>query len=181
MSLATNVTDLATRVATEFKTLRTLTGVLTDLTTTAKGSLVAAINEVKASSSGAPPASSETVAGVVELATLAEVATGTDTTRAVTVAGVRQERSALKAEILGGAGPTIDTLQEIAALVTAAEESSEIAALTTAVGNRVRFDAAQSLTSPQQSQARQNIDAASATDVGSTTTNFVTVFEAGLV
>lgn len=36
-------------------------------------------------------AASETVSGVVELATLAEVATGTDTARAVTSAGVAQE------------------------------------------------------------------------------------------
>jgi hypothetical protein len=51
MSLATRVSDLAVRVATEFKTVKTLisgnvSGSLTGLTTTAKTSLLAAINEL---------------------------------------------------------------------------------------------------------------------------------------
>lgn len=57
MSLASQVTDFATRVATEFKAIRTLisgsgTGGISGLTTTDKSSLVAAINEVKASGGG---------------------------------------------------------------------------------------------------------------------------------
>lgn len=57
MSLASQVTSLATRVATEFKTIRTLisgsgTGTISGLTTTDKTSLVAAINEVKAAGGG---------------------------------------------------------------------------------------------------------------------------------
>ena len=57
MSLATRVTDLATRLGTEFKSLRAdvaaRTGDLAALTTTAKTSLVAAINEVSASAASA--------------------------------------------------------------------------------------------------------------------------------
>lgn len=57
MSLATNVTNLATRVATEIKTVRTLVnGNAVDnsaLLTTAKGNLVDAINELHASVAGA--------------------------------------------------------------------------------------------------------------------------------
>lgn len=52
MSLVTQTSDLATRIGTEFKTVRTevvtVTGVLTDLDTTTKTNLVAAINEVLA-------------------------------------------------------------------------------------------------------------------------------------
>lgn len=53
MSLETNITSAFVRVATEFKTLRTQitgnnTGSLAGLTTTAKGNLVAAINELDA-------------------------------------------------------------------------------------------------------------------------------------
>lgn len=53
MSLETNVTSAFTRVATEFKTLRTTltgnsSGSLAALTTTQKGSLIAAINELDA-------------------------------------------------------------------------------------------------------------------------------------
>ena len=57
-------------------------GNLTGLTTTDKSSIVAAINEVKAGSSGAPPDASTTVKGIIELATLAEATTGTDSVRA---------------------------------------------------------------------------------------------------
>src|SRR3546814_5312214 len=76
MSLASNISDLATRIATEFKAVRILisgsgNGDTSGLDTTATN-LVEAINEVLAGSSGAPPSASDTVAGVVELATSAE-------------------------------------------------------------------------------------------------------------
>jgi|JI10StandDraft_1071094.scaffolds.fasta_scaffold1314024_2 hypothetical protein len=57
MSLASEVSSLATRVATEFKTIRTLitgsgTGNISGLATTDKSSIVAAINEVQAAGGG---------------------------------------------------------------------------------------------------------------------------------
>lgn len=48
MSLATQLSNLATRIGTEFKAVRTSVGSLTSLSTTNKTSLVAAINEVYA-------------------------------------------------------------------------------------------------------------------------------------
>lgn len=89
MSLASRLGDLITAIGTDIKQLRiyitgTAGGNLTGLTTTDKTSLVAALNEVKAGSSGSPPAASETVAGILELATQAETNTGTDDLRAVT-------------------------------------------------------------------------------------------------
>jgi capsid protein len=50
----------------------------------------------------------------------------------------------------------------------------------TAVDKRVRFDAAQSLTAPEQTQARQNIGAIASTAIGDPETDFVSVFEAAL-
>lgn len=171
MTLQTRMSDLITAIGTDYKQLRTWitgssSGNLTGLTTTDKTSLVAALNEVKASSSGAPPDASDTVKGVVELATLAEVATGTDTLRAVTAAGVRQERVALKAEILGADVPAaLDTLDELAAAL--ADDSNYAASVTTALAARVRVDtAAQGLTGTEQSNARTNIDAISGTAIG---------------
>lgn len=113
MSLATRLSDLAYAIGTDMKQFRvwmtgSSSGDLTGLTTTDKSNFVAAINEVKAGNSGAPPDASETVKGVVELATLAEVATGTDAVRAVTPEGVRQERTALKAEVLAAVPPPGD-------------------------------------------------------------------------
>ncbi|QPL14653.1 hypothetical protein SEA_SCHWARTZ33_8 [Gordonia phage Schwartz33] len=48
MSLATQLANLATRVETEFKSVRSTIGNLTSLATTEKGSVVAAINELRA-------------------------------------------------------------------------------------------------------------------------------------
>lgn len=48
MSLATQLSNLATRIGTEFKAVRATLGSLTSLSTTEKGSLVGAINEVAA-------------------------------------------------------------------------------------------------------------------------------------
>jgi hypothetical protein len=89
MSLQTRLGDLITAIGTDYKQIRTWitgssTGTLTGLTTTDKTSLVGAINEVKAGNSGAPPAATESVAGIAEVATEAEVTTGTDDSRFVT-------------------------------------------------------------------------------------------------
>lgn len=88
-SLQVRLTDFITAVGTDVKLLRTYitgssTGDLTTLTTTAKTSLIAAINEVKASATGSPPAATELVQGVAEIATQAETTTGTDDTRFIT-------------------------------------------------------------------------------------------------
>lgn len=184
MSLQTRLADFITAVGTDYKQHRTwITGSnigdLTGLTTTAKTSLLAAVNEVNAKPSGTSGSpASETVVGIVELATLAEVATGTDTTRAVTVAGVRQERVALKAEILGvGVPAALDTLDELAAAI--ADDASFSAAVTTSLGNRLRVDVAnQGLTTTQMANGRTNLDVWSKTEVGLVETDLVALYTA---
>jgi len=61
MSLAQRITDLTTRIATEFKSIKTLiagnnTGSLSGLTTTAKTSILAAVNELKSDQANFAPA-----------------------------------------------------------------------------------------------------------------------------
>lgn len=141
MSLATRLSDLVLAVGTDIKQLRiwitgSASGDINGLTTTDKTSVVAAINEVNANSGGTPQDASTTQKGIVELATLAEVATGTSTTLVPTVEGVRQERTALKNEILGGVGPMADTLQELYDLAQAAEETQAINDLITVVNGK---------------------------------------------
>lgn len=79
MTLVTRLGDLITAIGTDYKQLRTWitgssSGDLTGLTTTAKTSLLAAINEVNAKPAGGWTAvdASETVKGIAELATNAE-------------------------------------------------------------------------------------------------------------
>ena len=118
MSFENRVKEALLSVGTDYKTIWTAltgssTGSLSSLQTADKSSLIAAINEVKASATGAPPDATTTSKGVVRLATLTEMATGVETEAVATVAGVRQERTALKNEILGGVGPAYDTLLEL--------------------------------------------------------------------
>lgn len=144
MSLITKLGDLITAIGTDIKQHRTwmtgsASGDLTGLTTTVKTSLVAAINEVQSEVGGSAPDASETVKGILELATLAEVSTGTDTTRAVTAAGVRQERTALKAEILGAGIPeALDTLDELAAAL--GDDANFASTVTTSLANKQPLD-----------------------------------------
>lgn len=283
MSLVTQVSDLATRIGTEIKGLKSTTGLLTNLTTTDKTTLVAAINEVRANAAagggdvttanitdatalgrniikgadgpavrsliGAGTGSSNLAIGTTGTTakagdyqpTAADISNATAIGRTVlTAADGPAVRSAIGAgtsnlaigttgttakagnyqptaanisdatavgrsvltaanagaaltaiggqsasdvdarisSIIGTAPAALDTLQELAEALGG--DAAFAATVNTALSNRVRADAAQSFTAPQQQQARSNIGAASATDVGPTTTNFVTVFEAAL-
>lgn len=167
MSLATNISDLATRVATEAKTLRTLingnAADLTALTTTAKSNLVAAINELQS-----------------EVAASSGINDATTTTSSTwSSSKIDNEIGTATAALVDSAPETLNTLNELAAAL--ADDPNFATTINTALGNRVRVDtAAQGLTATQQGNARTNIAAASAVDVGDTSTNFVTVFDAGL-
>lgn len=139
MSLVTQINSVVTAIATKFNLVTADIGVKANLTTTDKTNLVNAINEVKASGTTTPDAST-TVKGKVELATLAEMATGTDTLLVATVAGVRQERTALKTEILGAGVPgALDTLDELAAAL--GDDANYAATVTTSLSNKQPLDA----------------------------------------
>jgi capsid protein len=163
MSLAMRIESLVIRVAQEFNDVRAKAGNLANLTTTDKSSLVAAINELKAavvSSSGIDDA---------------QVA-ATTTYSSAKIVGLL---NTLKAEILGGADAAYDTLMEIQQFLR--NGTSGLEALLAAVNMRVRFDAAQSLSVAEQLQARTNIGAIAASDIGDTDTDFVAVFAGALV
>jgi hypothetical protein len=183
MSLLMRMQDLITAIGTDYKQLRTFvtgsgTGDLTGLTTTSKTSLITAINEVNGKAAPSPTAATTAAPGIVELATLAEVAAGVDTTRAVTVDGVRQERIALKNEILGAGVPgALDTLDELAASL--GDDANFAATVTTGLSNRVRVDtAAQGLTTAQQTNARTNIAAVGTAQIGNEETDLVALYTA---
>ena len=163
MSLATRIESLVIRVAQEFNDVRAKAGTLANLTTTDKSNLVAAINELKAA--------------VVSSAVIDDAHVATTTTYSSNK--IVSLLDALKTEILGGADAAYDTLVEIQQLLQ--NGTSGLDALLAAVNNRVRFDAAQSLTVAEQLQARSNIGAVAATDVGNTDTDFVAVFVGALV
>lgn len=162
-TLQVRVQDLAIRMATECKSLRSLLNGngadLSSLTTTAKGNLVLAINELKATI---------TAAGSV---TINDAGTSTSTVWSSTQ--VNQAISTAVRNLVNGAGTALDTLAEIGAAL--GNDANFAATITAALGNRVRFDAAQTLTAGQITQACANLG------IGEPNTDFVTTFTNGLV
>lgn len=163
MSLATQMNAFVIRVAEEFKATFAKMGDNSALTTVNKISLVAAINEL-----AARPAD-----GGVQI----DDATASLTTVYSSTKTNAQIQAAIDA-LVNGAPGALDTLKELADALEGNE--AQITDIMTALGNRVRFDAAQTLTAEQQEQARQNIGAASAAGVGDTETNFVAAFNTAL-
>ena len=162
MSLATRIGSLVIRVAQEFNDVRAKAGNLANLTTTDKSNLVAAINELKAAVSAST---------VIDDAQAALTSTYSSSK-------IVSLLDALKSEILGGADAAYDTLLEIQQVLQSG--TSGLEALLAAINQRVRFDAAQSLTVAEQSQARSNIGAVASSDLGNPDTDFVAVFEGAL-
>lgn len=168
MSLALNITNLATRIATELKAHRTLINgnapSLSSLTTTDKSNLVAALNEVKASISAAGATINDTTPSATSVYSSDKV------TNVVATA---------IADLIAASPATLNTLDELAAAL--GDDPSFATTISTALGNRVRVDAVQSFTAPQKAQATANIGALSLVQSGDPETDFVATFNAGLV
>ena len=158
MSLESRIIALAQAMGTDVKALTAAQGSLSALNTTAKNNLVAAINELKTALDNA-------VTGGV---TINDAAGDGDTT--VTWSAdkihdtIEAAKAAVKNELVDGAGAALDTLNELAAAL--GNDPSFAATIAGEIANRVRFDAAQTLTQPQMAQARANIGAQSAAAIG---------------
>lgn len=167
MSLQIRIESLVLRLATEFKTIYGQVGTLTNLSTIDKTSLVSSINELRTQITA--------VAGFTPIDDANPAATST-TFSASKITGLLD---ALKADLLGGADAAFDTLKELQDAILA--DQTGAAALLAAVNVRVRFDAAQSLTALEQTQARQNIGAVAVDAIGDPETDFVMIFETALI
>ena len=163
-TLIVRISDLATRMATECKSLRTLVNAngvdLSALTTTQKASLVAAINELKTAldALGTPITISDSASS---------------TTQVWSSSKVSSEITAAKNALTSGAAEALDTLSELAAAL--GNDANFASTITTALGYRLRFDAVQTLTTEQKTQACANLG------IGEPDTDFVTTFNSGLV
>jgi len=170
-ALVTRLTDLATRVATECKSIRTLVNGnaadLSALTTTSKTSLVSALNELKTGLDSIPDAASINDGST------------TSTTETYSVAKIRDYVTTALSAITTGAPGALDTLAELSDAL--GDDANFATTITTALGNRVRTDTAeQGLTSQQKTNARTNIDAVGNSAIGDPDTNLVAVFDSGL-
>ncbi|MFT4041216.1 MAG: hypothetical protein QM692_23745 [Thermomicrobiales bacterium] len=158
MTMEARIILLAQAIGADIKTLTTAQGSLSALTTTAQGSLVAAINEL--------------------VSTVNSLATGSgavidddagDGDTAVTWSAdkihdaIEAAKTAVTDSLTDGASSALDTLAELAAALN--NDPSFAATIATEIANRVRYDAAQTLDTTQQAQARTNIGAASSDDL----------------
>lgn len=148
MSLETGIIALAEAVGADVKSLNIKIGDLTQLSTTAKNNLVAAINELSTSA-----------LAIDDDAGLGD----TDVTWSAnkTVTAIQAAVDAL----VDGAPAALDTLNKLAAALGNDENLAQT--MITQINNRVRFDEAQVLTAEQQLTACTNIG------VGDPTRNFV--------
>ncbi|MCA9368317.1 hypothetical protein KC887_08770 [Candidatus Kaiserbacteria bacterium] len=80
---------------------------------------------------------------------------GTNSTQAWSSQKISDEITAAVSALIDGAPGALDTLNELAAAIN--DDATFTTTVTTALGLRVRVDAAQGFTSPQQLQGRQNI------------------------
>ena len=111
----------------------------------------------------------------------AVIAAGADAAAARTAIGAQSEAQvdAKIADLVNGSPGALDTLKELADSLGGDPNFSTT--VSTALGNRIRVDAAQAFTEPQKAQGRANIDVYSKTEIGDPETNLVAVFEAALV
>lgn len=194
MSLVTNVTNLATRVATEIKSVKTLvngnSSDLSALTTTDKTNLVNALNELNSAIQS------------IDLTDLIDdTATASSTTWSSTK--ISSQIDSAVAALVDGAPELLDTLNELAAAIGDDEDFATTIenqiALKANDADVVHLAGAETVTGiktfsvapvvPADSFAisatdglQNALDAkADSVDVGDTNTNFVTTFEAGLV
>ncbi|KAF0108513.1 MAG: hypothetical protein FD163_2529 [Hyphomonadaceae bacterium] len=170
MTTAANIQNVIQAIGNQSKAVRTLiNGNLADLaglSTTAKNNLVAAINELKAA-----------IDALGSAAIINDAATNSVNTWSSTK--IDTQITAALAALTSGAPGALDTLDELA--LALGDDANFAATITTALSNRVRFDAAQALTAPQKVQANTNIGAVSLTDFGAIDTDYVAIFNAALV
>ena len=158
MTLEQRLIALAQAIGADVKALLAAQGSLSALTTTAKASLVAAVNELKTAVDAA-------AGGGVSIDDGAgDGATGVTWSADKIFDAIEAAKTAVKNDLTAGAAAALDTLSELAAALN--NDPAFAATIAAEIANRVRFDAAQTLTAPQQAQARANIGAQSAAAIG---------------
>lgn len=138
-SLQSRLNDLITTIKAKTKSIQTMIGGTSNsdvsgLNTTATH-LVGAINEVKATADAAAAAAGASINDSAASGSTTYSSNKINSEIAAAASGaVTTAVAQAKSDILGGAGPTVDTLMEIATIM-AANESSD-AALAIVVGNK---------------------------------------------
>ena len=157
-TLAQNISDLATAIGTDVKDIYTKQGVLGALNTTNQSNLVAAINEVYAIAAAATGIDD----GVTVLDHTWSSSKIYDQLEAYKTAAINA--------VTAGAGAALDTLNELAAAL--GNDANFATTTATALGKRVRVDAAQSFTTGEKLQGCNNLG------IGDPETLYLSIYQA---
>ncbi|CAN5753047.1 hypothetical protein BH11PSE12_BH11PSE12_08170 [soil metagenome] len=162
-TLESRLNALAQAIGTDIKSLSIKQGDLSSLNTTAKGNLVAAINEILLlAQSGSSLIDDASVSGVK---TYSSTKVETQLTAAI---------AALRTELKAGAGAALDTFAELASALN--NDASFSATIATSLSKRIRTDAVQTFSLAEKLQARQNIDALGSVELGNIDADFVNAY-----
>lgn len=171
MTQTANITLLAQAIRDEFNSVKGIRGLLANLNTSDKSSLVAAINEVLGTAGNA--------------AVINDGAT--NATEAWSSTKIDSELDARIAVVLGGVAPaTLDTITEIAAAIQS-NDGDIAAALTSITANATDIAAAQADATQAladvvaETAARTAADSSIRADYGDHTHDFVADFTTGLI
>lgn len=170
MTLEQRLIALAQAIGADIKALKLADGDLTALATTVKDSLVAAINELH-----------NTVANLSGSTALIDDSAGDGNTSKTWSAdkihdSIEAAKTAVKDELVNGAGAALDTLNELAQALN--NDPNFAATIAAEIGNRVRYDQAQSLDTGQKQQARTNIGALGTPEIGNPDHDLVQTYTA---
>ena len=197
MTLEQRLSSLAVALGTDVKGLRNIIGVISNLTTDAKGNLVLAVNEVDASADlahtkiGGTTTNIGTAVGAVGAQTVTEalaklymdiglveanvvnliddMAVSGDVTHTYSADKIIQLVNGLETKILGGMPPEmLDTIKELADYL---RDNTVANGLVQQLSKKVDVSMVQMFSTVEQAQARSNINAASDTEFQALVTN----------
>lgn len=154
MTREERIVALAQAIGADIKVLRQDRGDLSSLGTTAKGNLVAAINELHS-----------TLSGVID-DTKGDGDTGFTWSADKIHDTIEAAKQAVKDDLIGGAGAALDTFKELQDAINA--DATFAQTMATSLSKKVSFDVAQILTVAEKAQACANIG------IGDPDHNFVT-------
>ena len=133
------ITELAQAIAQDIRGLKSTQGLLDNLSTTSKTSLVGAINELYLSITNTTPINDSTE----------ELTTTWSSTK------IRESINTAISELVNGSGSALDTLKELADAL--GNDANFAATLAEQMGKRVRVDESQMFTTAEQLTACTNI------------------------
>lgn len=146
MTLETKIISVVQAIGADIKELRSKQGDLSSLSTTAKGNLTSAINELYTMVGGAG-------VGIDDSAGLGDEGVAWSADRIVTA--INTAKTEVTNSLVDGASSALDTLAELAAAL--GDDPNFAATISTEIANRVRYDAEQTLTTAEKLQACTNI------------------------